>query len=503
MQNIFNESLDFEEIDITPDISLFPKLGSAGYSAPQAIAELVDNCIDARLEGEKLLVNVNISDKEISIADNGTGMVRDVAANSLKLGLSRKKGQLGEFGLGLKTSCLSLGDSFKIITKAKIESLEYYIDFDKKEWEDAGKNWRINLHQLENKSNDHFTIIEIKKLKVFYPNLSSYILKDLQKRYAPFIRTGEVVIKVNKKLCIAEEINISAETKKTFEIILKGNKKIKGWYALLKEGSQKGFYGFSTFRRGRMIGAYEKIGFDSHPTLARIVGEINMDHVPVTHTKREFETESKEYREVLEVMREELKELVKSARKKSTQDTITAEIKAGIEIWKDKITETLRMDDFKRFTAQTDDKLIRDNNGNELGEVIVEKRSQKKEKIKNKKLEIKEPERKRNPSETHLSKRHVIKIKGKNIKFEHEFSPLGIDAGWKTYNYTSEKGLEIFTNIDFPAYAATKDKVFYAVLHIAESVAEIFIQTAKEDFSNVEEIKELILRKASELKEQF
>ncbi len=503
MQNIFNESLDSEEIDITPDISLFPKLGSAGYSAPQAIAELVDNCIDARLEGEELLVNVSISEKEIFVADNGTGMVKDVAANSLKLGLSKKKGQLGEFGLGLKTSCLSLGDSFKIITKAKTKFLEYHIDFDKKKWEDANKNWKIDLQQLENKSDNHFTIIEIKKLKVFYPNLSNYILKDLQKRYSPFIRTGEVIIKVNKKLCIAEKVNIIEETKKIFNITLKGGNKINGWYALLKEGSQKGFYGFSTFRRGRMIGAYEKIGFDPHPTLARIVGEVNMDHVPVTHTKREFETESKEYREVLEAMREELKELVKSARKKSTQDTITTEIKNGIEIWKDKITETLRMDDFKRFTTQMDDKLIRDENGEESGEVPVEKRKQKKILDEGKELNTKEPEKKREPNETHLSKRHIIKIKGKNIKFEHEFSPLGVDAGWKTYNYTPEKGLEIFTNIDFPAYTATKDKVFYAVLHIAESVAEIFVQTAKEDLANVEEIKELILRKASELKEQF
>lgn len=61
----------------------------------------------------------------------------------------------------------------------------------------------------------------------------------------------------------------------------------------------------------------------------------------------------------------------------------------------------------------------------------------------------------------------------------------------------------MFANTDFPAYLVTKDKVFYAVIHIAEAIAEVMIQEAGEDLVNTNEIKELILRKASELKEQF
>ena len=48
-----------------------------------------------------------------------------------------------------------------------------------------------------------------------------------------------------------------------------------------------------------------------------------------------------------------------------------------------------------------------------------------------------------------------------------------------------------------------RDKVFYAVIHIAESLAEVMITEAKEDLGNVNDIKELILRKASELRDQF
>jgi len=34
--------------DITPDITLMPKLGRSGYTSPQAVAELVDNSIECK-----------------------------------------------------------------------------------------------------------------------------------------------------------------------------------------------------------------------------------------------------------------------------------------------------------------------------------------------------------------------------------------------------------------------------------------------------------------------
>lgn len=37
-------------VDITPDKSLIKKLGLTGYRSEQAIAELIDNSIDGRIE---------------------------------------------------------------------------------------------------------------------------------------------------------------------------------------------------------------------------------------------------------------------------------------------------------------------------------------------------------------------------------------------------------------------------------------------------------------------
>ncbi len=501
-KSISKKEYSVEEIDITPDVSLMPKLGYAGYSAPQAIGELVDNAIDARNDNALLKVNINIQGDSISVADNGSGMDKEIASKALVLAFSKKQGKLGEFGLGLKTACLSMGDYFEIITTSLGDSLEYQICFDRKAWEMSDKGWSVPLRKKETRTESHFTIININKLKIFYPNLHNYIRADLKKRYAPFIRTGEVEIKVNGKCCEPESFLLIEETKKEFNISLKSGRSITGWYALLKEGSQKGLYGFHTFRRGRMITTYDKIGFDPHPTLARIIGEIHMDHVPVTHNKREFIKESSEYKEAEVSLREELKDIVRLARRKANQDTVTPEVKREVDVWKDKIGESLRSEEFKNYTARLKNiEVVADPNGSELKNVEVEKREEKKAETKPK-PELKD-EKERVPRETHLQKKHIIRIKGKNIEFRHSFSPLGVKESWKTYTFETEKGLDIYTNTDFPAYLVTRDKPFYAVIHIAEAISEVLVQAAQEDIANIDELKQLILRKASELKAQI
>lgn len=500
-KSIFHET-NIEEIDITPDISLMPKLSFSGYSAPQAIGELVDNAIDERLDKQILKVSINVKKDAISVADNGSGMNKRVASKALVLAFSKKKDKLGEFGLGLKTACLSLGDYFEVITTAQDNKEEYHICFDRKKWETSKRGWKVPCKTRKAEETDHFTVVNVNRLKIFYPNLHNYIRDDLNRRYAPFIRTKEVEIKVNGKRCKHEELALTEGTKKEFSIELTKGNKIYGWYALLKEGSQRGYYGFSTFRRGRMITTYDKFGFEPHPTVARMVGEVHIDHVPVTHNKREFIKESREYREAESALRAELKDILRQARRKASEDTVTDKVRREVDIWKDKISESLRSDEFRTYTSRFQNiEASPDIEGKETGELDVEKRTQKTEN--GKKQKESESERERSPKVTHKRKRHIIRVKGKNIEFQHAFAPLGRNGPWKTYTHDIKKGLEIFTNTDFPAYSATSDKVFYAVIHIAEAISEFFVRAAQEEFANASELKQLILRKASELKTQL
>lgn len=486
-------------IDITPDRTLFPKLGYAGYSIPQAIAELVDNAIDAKVDGRKLLVAIHISNTSITVADNAAGMDEYAISKAMVLAHSEKRGQLGEFGLGLKTACLSLGERFSVRTTRAGDPREYVIVYDINDWIRASGAWEIPLSWTLANESDHYTIVEVTRLKKFYPNLHNYIRADLEKRFAPFIANGDMEIAVNKHKCRSPVLELLDDARTDFSVALRSGATVSGWYGLLKQGSNKGLYGFTTYRRGRMITAHDKIAIGEHPTISRIVGEIHMDHVPVTTTKREFEKDSHEYREVEEALKEEFREIVRLARQKAGEERVTKQVTEELERWKEDIADAINSDEFRNYTARfkgLDQK--RDSGGETLDKVDVEKREPAE--IPGKSKKEGDTQQPRTPSETQERRRHVVRIKGKNVRFEHHYSQLGEEEGWKRWQYTPGKLIEIYTNTDFPAFHATRDRVFYAVVHIAEAIAEVLVKEAEEDAANIDEIKELLLRKASSVR---
>ena len=130
---------DTEYVDITPHKSILPKMGQAGYSVSQAIAELIDNAIDAK-GNEKILIDVTIKNDSIQINDNASGMNKEELAKAFSLAYSNKKNKLGEFGLGLKTSCQSLGRQFYIKTSRNGDKNWFLIEYDEEDWLNSEKN---------------------------------------------------------------------------------------------------------------------------------------------------------------------------------------------------------------------------------------------------------------------------------------------------------------------------------------------------------------------------
>lgn len=127
-----------------------PKIGQTGYSVSQAVAELVDNAIDARCEGKLLSVEVVFNSEKgfIEVADDGAGMSEETAANSIRLAHSGKTNKLGEFGLGLKTAATSLGKKFRITTNEKGSPEEYVLEYDEDKWLREG-DWTKHEMQVK------------------------------------------------------------------------------------------------------------------------------------------------------------------------------------------------------------------------------------------------------------------------------------------------------------------------------------------------------------------
>lgn len=502
-----------KQISILPDRSLMPKIGQTGYSVSQAISELVDNSIDASPIGKLLTVEIyfDSNKKTVEVLDNGIGMDEETAANSMKLAHSSKKNKLGEFGLGLKTAATSLGKNFQVITTKEGSDEEYILEYNEDEWLKRG-DW--TKHELKIKSGidkaHSGTTVRIKDLHFsIYPNLPGNIRSDLATRFAPFIESGEVIIKVNAKPCEPKPLELKNEYcppdgKEQFKIKLESGNEVWGWRGLLKKGSDKGNYGFRVFRRGRLIMQYEKIGFNPHPEARQIIGELHLDHVPVTHNKREFIQESPLWKEIIEpegLFWNFMREIVREARTSMRTSQISQAVIDQMEVQKDNIMKAIKkipelkeyaFPDIKEKAKAKED----EHEGVDL--VEIEKRDLR-DIVSIEEESVPVDEQTRKPKRTHVRKTYFIWVDGKKFRVEHSFVDLKTEDVMKDKNVDEITGIHVFTNIAFPAYANTKDYVFYGVWHIAEAIAEVMVEKNKKPFEEVMKIRDLILKKSAEL----
>jgi hypothetical protein len=84
-------------------------LRDIGYDLPSAIADLVDNSIDAGARAIRVDVCRKGQESFVRIADDGSGMSERVLEEAMRYGSRRMYGErhLGKYGLGLKTASLS------------------------------------------------------------------------------------------------------------------------------------------------------------------------------------------------------------------------------------------------------------------------------------------------------------------------------------------------------------------------------------------------------------
>lgn len=112
---------------------LIESLRHLGYGNYEAIADLVDNAIDAEAQNIKITVQQRNNQPFISIADNGTGMSEAVLDQALKLGSLTSRdlnSDLGKFGMGLVTASLSIAKNCHVLTRGPDGALSSGWDVD-------------------------------------------------------------------------------------------------------------------------------------------------------------------------------------------------------------------------------------------------------------------------------------------------------------------------------------------------------------------------------------
>jgi hypothetical protein len=110
---------------VTPSAArLTDSLRDIGYDFPAAVADIVDNSIMAGASRVEILIEFDGADSVVFIADDGCGMSANGLIEALRYGSRRSysRGDLGRYGLGLKTASLSQCRSVTVATRRSSSS---------------------------------------------------------------------------------------------------------------------------------------------------------------------------------------------------------------------------------------------------------------------------------------------------------------------------------------------------------------------------------------------
>lgn len=118
-------------INVKPNVKkTLESMKSSGYSFTHAIADIVDNSIDAG--ANEIEIKVDLESESIKIVDNGMGMSFERIVEALRLGseTSKEANELGKYGFGLKSASFSQCNIITVVSK-KEEANEVTFDINK------------------------------------------------------------------------------------------------------------------------------------------------------------------------------------------------------------------------------------------------------------------------------------------------------------------------------------------------------------------------------------
>lgn len=144
-------------INASPTKDFFISMLVRDIELVDAIADLVDNCVDGarRLKPNGsyggLSVRIEASGEHFKIADNCGGIPVDLARNyAFRFG--RPKGMpetphsVGQFGIGMKRALFKLGSHF--VVRSATAGSRFTIDVDVNEWKKEEDKWELEFAQL-------------------------------------------------------------------------------------------------------------------------------------------------------------------------------------------------------------------------------------------------------------------------------------------------------------------------------------------------------------------
>lgn len=345
------QSVDLETsiatVDITIGANMYGRISDITNTPSHVLAEFVDNAIQSYIDNKnelleqdpnyKLKVEINIEwDAEddnraskITIRDNAGGIGKDNFAKAFKLAHTPDDNTgLNEFGMGMKTAALWLGEEWSVESTTIGEGIARKIFFDLNSVM-ANELKSLPVTQKKVDASSHYTFVSITSATKNVPSLKSLqkIKDELASIYRKYLRVDEIdLIVCDTKLSFQDPVILTAAFHKKaghpegermywrkeidFEF---GPYRAKGFIALLNT-MQNNKNGLALLRRGRVVVGAEtdgrylpKVLFGNvgSPRYKRMFGELELEGFDVAFNKNDIQD-----RENLEMLMEALKSVI-------------------------------------------------------------------------------------------------------------------------------------------------------------------------------------------------
>jgi len=190
------------QMKISP-ADLFTSISGYHYAFHEAMADLIDNSVDA----EAVRIWVEVSREKIIIADDGCGMTTKALEDAItpwKTARKARKKKLGKFGIGMKSAGYALGQCLEIHTKASGGPFEHFklhrsditaADNDDHEFTTVNKETDV-WHRFKLKTGTVIRISDVNKRKVTQEAIES-LKHKLGLMYYGMLEDGSLKIMIN------------------------------------------------------------------------------------------------------------------------------------------------------------------------------------------------------------------------------------------------------------------------------------------------------------------
>ena len=284
-----------ERIDPRLTAALF-----ANYRTPiDAVLEAIDNAVDSRVTGTTLEIDLALRPGRISLTVvGGEGMgPRELEREYLRWGGSSKRAgeRIGRFGQGGKAAIGHLGGTFVVRASKAGDTVAH--GFTDEDYRDRSKLRSYELTEVSKPVARELGYVRIEIGAVDRKIDARRLHARLGDVYRPLLAAGDLVMRIDRAAVVPHEWPV--EERKDFTVRA-GGRLVRGWHGLLIAPSAiEG--GVRLYHLGRLVGSPEWFGHPGpavHPGLNRLIGEIELPHVPVTLNKSDVERGSAEWESV-------------------------------------------------------------------------------------------------------------------------------------------------------------------------------------------------------------